>query len=158
MKNYSLILLFIFSFAIVIIFSFKQNKLPETLILDETTYIRPMIHNEETNESFIRTFKVGYKDINKKLSTNELVKYSCSYQSKLIFYSAFDSLALNGLPQQSCLIVAFFNLERNQAKWFINNNVFYIKIVNTNTGKELIFDNPQPSYFSKIFEQYNLIK
>jgi len=137
---------------------FYVSNLNETeLVLDKTTTITPIIDNEEYfKDAYVRTLKVKYKDLNRNKNNriNDSTYYRCAHETRVIFYSPFDSLVLNSQSRKSCDITAFFDLETKEKEWMIKNYIYYIKIINMNTKYELILDNPQPRYLSNFFFKY----
>jgi hypothetical protein len=89
---------------------------------------------------------------------NDSTYYRCAYETKMTFYSAFDTLELNSLSRKSCEITAFFNINKKEIDWMLNNHVYFIKIKNMNTKYELLLENLQPRFFANTLLRYNKIK
>jgi hypothetical protein len=140
--------------------SFDTLKIDDqVLVLDSKTSILPIIDNFEIPEkSFVRTLKVRYKDQNTKVKVTDSTYYRCAYETKMIFYSSFDTLEMNSLSKQSCEIVAFFNLGKKDITWMLNNHVYFVKIKNMNTKYELVLENPKPRFFTNTLLKYHKIK
>jgi hypothetical protein len=146
--------------AFILFNSFDTLKITEPiLVLHDNTYIFPIIDNFDIpSKTFIRTLKVKYIDRNKRVQMNDSTYYRCAYETKMTFYSAFDSLELNSLSRKSCEITAFFNLQSKDIKWMIDNHVYFIKIKNMNTKYELLLENTEPRFFTNTLLRYNKIK
>ena len=146
--------------ALLLFNSFDTLKINEpVLVLHDDTYIYPIVDNIDTpSQTFIRTLKVKYIDRNKRVQMNDSTYYRCAYETKMTFYSAFDTLELNSLSRKSCEITAFFNINKKEIDWMLNNHVYFIKIKNMNTKYELLLENLQPRFFTNTLLRYNKIK
>lgn len=145
--------------ASLFVYSFKSND--DRLQLDANNYIQPIIDNEGTQDAFIRTIKVHYQDLNTKVKLNDSTYYRCAYETRVTFYSAFDSLVLNSESRKSCDINALFNLSDAEYKWLRVHSLYYIKIRNMNTKYEIIHDLPtqdKQRYLQVKLYHYNRIK
>jgi hypothetical protein len=143
--------------AVLLFNSFSNMKYIEPmLILDENTSIYPIVENSDlVGDSYVRTLKVRYKDINKRVVKNDSTYYRCAFETQMTFYSAFDTLALNSLSRKSCEIIAFFNLDTTDINWVKNNHIYFIKFKNMNTKYEIVLENPEPRYLTNVFLKYN---
>lgn len=152
--------LFLIIQAFLLFNSFDTLETSEPiLVLHDNTYIYPIVDNfDMPSKTFIRTFKVKYIDRNKRVQMNDSTYYRCAYETKMTFYSAFDSLEMNSLSRKSCEITAFFNVNNKEIHWMLNNHVYFIKIKNMNTKYELLLENQQPRFFANTFLKYNKIK
>lgn len=150
------VLTFLFLIEAILLFnSFYQiGDVDAVLILDENTSIYPIVDNPDTKEEYVRTLKVRYKDINKRVVLNDTSYYRCAWESQMVFYSAFDTLALNSLSRKSCEIIAFFNLSDADIDWMLKNHIYFIKFKNMNTKYEITLENPQPRYLTNVFLKY----
>lgn len=136
-------------FVFIIIFSFQEQS-NEILILDDNTYIHPIVDNRGTSDEYVRTLKLKYRDFNKRVLRSDSSYYRCAFETEMVFYSAFDTLALQSLSHKSCDIIAFFNLKSSDVSWLKNNSVFYIRITNKNTKYTQILDNQESHYFNNL--------
>ena len=143
--------------AILLFNSFRSMEdIEPMLVLDSNTSIYPIVDNPDSfNDSYVRTLKVRYKDINKRVVKNDSTYYRCAFETEMVFYSAFDTLALNSLSRQSCEIIAFFNLSTTDINWVKKNHIYFIKLKNMNTKYELVLENPEPRYLTNVFLKYN---
>lgn len=137
---------FLFPIFIIIaslfVYSFKTDD--TRLVLDHNNYIQPIVDNEGSKDAFIQTLKVHYVDLNKNVKTNpeDTTYYRCAWETKVTFYSAFDSLEINSISRKSCDINAYFNLNEVYYKWLRVHPIYYVKIKNMNTKYEIIHDIP----------------
>ena len=142
--------------AVLLFNSFRSmNDIEPMLILDENTSIYPIVDNPDTKYSYVRTLKVRYKDINKRVVRNDSTYYRCAFETEMVFYSAFDTLALNSVSRQSCEIIAFFNLDSTDINWVKKNHIYFIKFKNMNTKYEIVMENPEPRYLTNVFLKYD---
>jgi hypothetical protein len=140
MKNISI---FILALSCVLFFAFKSKKESDNrLVLDHNNYIETIIENEGSSGAYIRTIKVHYSDLNTKMKINDSTYNRCSFESSVVFYSAFDTLQLNSISRKSCDINAFFNLNEKQYRWLQRNYIYYVKIINQTTKYQIIHDIP----------------
>lgn len=125
----------------IFVFSFKAE---DKLVLDNNNFIQLIVDNEGTNDAYIRTLKLSYKDLNTKVKTKQTdsTYYRCAYETRLTFYSAFDSLQINSQSKYSCDINAYFNLSDTEYKWLRVHSLYYVKIRNMNTKYQIIHDLP----------------
>ena len=125
----------------IFVFSFKAE---DKLVLDTNNSIQLLVENEGTNDAYIQTLKLSYKDLNTRIKTKETdsTYYRCAYETRLTFYSAFDSLEINSISRKSCDINAYFNLNEVYYKWLMVHSVYYVKIRNMNTKYQIIHDLP----------------
>ena len=149
---------FLFLIEAVLLFNsfYQADYIEPMLILDENTSIYPIVDNPNSiNDSYVRTLRVRYKDINKRVVKNDSTYYRCAFETQMTFYSAFDTLALNSVSRPSCEIIAFFNLDTTDINWMINNHIYFIKFKNMNTKYEIVLENPEPRYLTNVFLKYN---
>lgn len=144
----------------IFVFSFKAE---DKLVLDNNNSIQLIVDNEGTNDAFIQTLKLTYKDLNTRIKTKETdsTYYRCAYETRLTFYSAFDSLEINSISRKSCDINAYFNLNEVYYKWLRVHPIYYVKIKNMNTKYEIIHDLPtqdKQRYIQIKLYHYNKIK
>jgi hypothetical protein len=158
MKHINLIYLAFISVVITTIFAFKPIQHVEKITLPSGFVIQPLIDNEGTPTSFIRTLKLTYDDKNIKHKINDSTYHRCAFETRIIFYSVEDSLVLNSESRYSCIINSYFNLSKEEIKWLEQKSVYYIKVINLNTDYEVISENIQPRYFNIIFFKHNKIK
>jgi hypothetical protein len=147
-------------FLSILVFSFKSE---DKLILDQNNSIQLLVENEGTSDAYIQTLKLSYKDLNVKVKTKptDSTYYRCAYETRLTFYSAFDSLEINSISRKSCDINAYFNLNEVYYKWLRVHPIYYVKIRNMNTKYEIIHDLPtqdKQRYIQIKLYHYNRIK
>jgi len=162
MKKTNLLPIISIFFVLFLFMNFTNKKYEKTFLeLDDTTFIIPIIENEDSqneNDKYIRTLKVGYVDrLDKpiKLQNGDKLFYRCSYESQMIFYSESDSLVMASWKRMSCEVIAFFNLNENEVKWVKENSINRIKIRNVTTNFEKTFKNDEPEFLQALFIRFN---
>jgi len=162
MKKTNLLPIISIFFVLFLFMNFTNKKYEKTFLeLDDTTFIIPIIENEDSqneNDKYIRTLKVGYVDrLDKpiKLQNGDKLFYRCSYESQMIFYSESDSLVMASWKRMSCEVIAFFNLKENDVKWVKENSINRIKIRNVTTNFEKTFKNDEPEFLQALFIRFN---